>query len=107
MVDLKCNVKSCYYNEDNLCSKGDITVGGRNASESRDTRCESFSYNGEGKGFFKNSICKASQSVNVDCEAGKCEYNSNYRCTAKHVDITGGCDSCDCRETACGTFREK
>lgn len=107
MVDLKCNVQSCYYNADNMCSKGDIMVGGKNASESGETCCESFSYNGDGREKFTNSTCHPSSNISVDCEAEKCEYNSNYRCTASHVDIQGGCNSCNCKETACATFIEK
>ena len=44
-------------------------------------------------------------TISIDCEAEKCMYNSNYKCTASHVDIRG-CHACDCRETACDTFRE-
>ncbi len=32
MTQLKCSVKNCMYNEEHLCSKGDITIGGRDAS---------------------------------------------------------------------------
>ena len=44
--------------------------------------------------------------ISIDCEAVKCVYNSNYKCTASHVDIKG-CGACDCGETACSTFKEK
>ena len=107
MVDLKCSVTSCVYNTDNLCSKGDIMVGGKNASQSKDTRCESFMYKREDETSYSSSTCHPCQSISVDCEAEKCRYNSNYRCTAKHVDIMGGCNSCDCKETSCATFQEK
>ena len=107
MVDLKCSVTSCVYNTDNLCSKGDIMVGGKNASQSKDTRCESFMYKREDETSYSSSTCHPCQSISIDCEAEKCRYNSNYRCTAKHVDIMGGCNSCDCKETSCATFQEK
>ncbi|MDE7013318.1 MAG: DUF1540 domain-containing protein, partial [Kineothrix sp.] len=42
----------------------------------------------------------------IDCEAVRCVYNSNYKCHAEHVDIKGY-GACDCRETACATFKEK
>ena len=107
MVDLKCSVTSCVYNTDNLCSKGDIMVGGKNACQSKDTRCKSFMYKREDETSYSSSTCHPCQSMSVDCEAEKCRYNSNYRCTAKHVDIRGGCNSCDCKETSCATFQEK
>jgi hypothetical protein len=46
------------------------------------------------------------KTISIDCEAVKCVYNSNYKCHAEHVDIKG-CGACDCRETACATFKER
>ena len=44
--------------------------------------------------------------ISIDCEAVKCMYNENYRCSAEHVDIRG-CGAKGCRETSCATFKEK
>ena len=46
------------------------------------------------------------RTISIDCEAVKCVFNTNYKCYAEHVDIKG-CGACDCRETACATFKEK
>ena len=32
MAELFCKVENCTYNGDNFCSKGDINVGGENAT---------------------------------------------------------------------------
>ncbi|MCQ2553750.1 MAG: DUF1540 domain-containing protein [Clostridia bacterium] len=104
MAELKCDAKNCVYNRDRSCSKGDIMVGGKSAHTSRETCCDSFR-NDTGD-HFKSSLEHPSQVVSIDCEAEKCEYNSGYRCHAKHVEITG-CTACDCKETICSTFKKQ
>ena len=42
MSELKCIVENCVYNKENLCSKGDIMVGGKRACCESETCCESF-----------------------------------------------------------------
>ena len=105
MADLKCTVDNCVYNSQHLCSKGDIMVGGKHACKVEETCCESFDQRREGHDSFKNSTCHPTKTISIDCEAVKCMYNANYKCTADHVDIKG-CGACGCRETACATFKE-
>lgn len=106
MADLKCAVENCVYNENRLCSKGDIMVGGKNASSCEETCCESFSQRREGQDVFKSATCHPSKTISIDCEAMRCAHNSNYKCVAEHVDIKG-CGSCGCKETLCATFAGK
>lgn len=106
MTDLKCGVENCIYNSEHLCSKGDICVGGKNACCSDDTCCESFAQQRDGMSAFTSSISHPSREIGIDCEAVKCMYNEDYKCTADHVDIKG-CGACGCRETACDTFIER
>ena len=105
MAELKCSVDNCAYNKSECCCKGDILVGGKHACCDDDTCCESFA---ESKGDrFTNALNNhPSTVISIDCEAVKCVYNSNYKCHAEHVDIKG-CGACDCRETACATFKER
>jgi hypothetical protein len=53
-----------------------------------------------------NATSHPSHIISVDCEAQKCVHNANYKCTAEHVEISG-CGACNCRETACASFRER
>ena len=106
MAELKCGVLNCSYNQEEYCCKGDIMVGGSHACDCDGTCCESFSEKREGRDSFKNSTCHPTKTISIDCEATRCVYNSNYKCTAGHVDIKG-CGACDCRETACATFEER
>ena len=66
MTQLDCTVSSCMYCKDNYCSKGDITISGKNASHPGDTCCESFQERKDGA---SNSNGHPSATVNVDCEA--------------------------------------
>ena len=104
MAELRCKADTCTYNKNEYCSKGDIMVGGKHAVESDETCCESFARKrGES---MSNATSHPSRMISVDCEAVKCVYNANYKCTAEHVDISGaGADAG--RETACRTFKEK
>ncbi len=106
MAELRCTVENCTYNKDCLCSKGDIMVGGKDARKEEDTCCESFAQRREGHDAYTSALPHGSKVISIDCQAVKCIYNSNYKCVAEHVDITG-CGACECRETACATFTER
>lgn len=106
MAELQCRVENCTYNKETFCCKGDIMVGGSHACCTEDTCCESFIQRREGADAFTNSAERPGKLISIDCDAVKCMYNNNYKCVAEHVDIKG-CGACDCRETACATFREK
>ena len=106
MAELKCAVENCTYNDQRLCCKGDIMVGGKHACDCDETCCESFAQQREGMDSFKSSVTHPSSTISIDCEAVKCIYNSNYKCHADHVDIKGS-GACDCGQTACATFTEK
>jgi len=102
---LKCNVKSCYYNEDNKCCLDTIQVEGRNAETEEGTACGSFrlrkesTTNSSGHDMPKNA-------VSVTCEARNCKYNEDCDCTAKDIGIGGG-NACTCGETKCASFEQR
>lgn len=104
MAELRCSVDNCVHNKSEYCCKGDILVGGKHACCDDDTCCESFSETKNDR--FISSTGHPSSVISIDCEAVKCVYNSNYKCTANHVDIKG-CGACNCAETACSTFQER
>ncbi len=104
MAELYCSVENCYYNDECYCCKGDICVGGEHAHREDQTCCESFRQKSDD--VFTSSLSHPSRIISIDCEAVKCVYNEDYKCQAEHVDIRG-CGASDCKETACGTFKEK
>lgn len=104
MTDLKCDVKNCAYNKQQLCSKGDIMVGGKTATSPKETRCESF--RDKDNDHFVSSFDHPSSSISIDCEATNCKHNSDYRCVSDEVTIRG-CTACSCKETLCSTFADK
>ena len=103
MTQLDCTATNCLYNKDSLCSKGDITIGGKNATRAGDTCCESFRE--KGSNTMMNSAGHASASVDIECEATKCVHNENCKCSADHIGIGGGSNACKCQETECADFR--
>lgn len=99
---LSCTARTCIYNSDEYCSKGDIQVSGEDAKQPDETCCASFrertedsSSNAEGCG------CK---TIDVTCEACKCTFNDDERCAADKITINGA-SACHCKETRCGSFR--
>ena len=101
MPALSCSAMTCVYNQNELCSKGDIRVGGSGAKSSMETCCESFK---ERQGTSaSNSMGTPSANTDIRCEAEHCQYNQNCCCSADHVDVSGAA-ACRCEETECTTF---
>ena len=103
MPALSCSATTCIYNKQELCSKGDVKIGGSNARQAGETCCESFQKRKEGQA--SNSM-NPTGMISIDCQAVKCVYNTDHRCSAERVDIRG-CGADNCRETICATFRER
>ncbi len=101
MTVLNCSATTCAYNSDELCSKGDIKVGGANAHDADHTSCESFLERREGS--MGNSLGEGSTTIGIDCEAENCSYNEKCKCIAGAVNV-GGNEACTSDETRCSTF---
>ncbi len=74
MPALSCSAMTCVYNQNELCSKGDIRVGGSEAKSSMETCCESFKERGEGTMF--NSTGCGCTKIGVDCKAQNCTFTT-------------------------------
>ncbi len=104
MPILDCSVRSCYYNHDNQCSLDRIHVEGRQADDSEGTACGSFRLK-DTDGFTNACECGRSpkDKLKVECEAVKCYFNEDCKCTAEHIGIAGS-SACTCGETECASF---
>lgn len=102
MTNLDCTVTNCVYNDEKCCCKGDIEVKGENARKTEETCCGSFVEQKEKQE--KNVVGQPAKGIEVSCEACKCEFNENYKCSAEHIGIAGK-NACSCRETECASFR--
>ena len=100
MTQLKCSVETCMYNDEHLCAKGDIMIGGHSATAPNETCCESFR---ERTGSASNTVGSASRDIQVKCKAENCVFNEEYRCSAKEIGIAGH-SACNCAETECASF---
>ncbi len=100
MTRLKCAVKNCIYNQEQLCGKGDIMIGGQDAKAPNETRCESFQ---ERRDSASNSVGHPDKEIDVKCHATNCHFNENCKCSAEEIGIAGS-NACVCSETECASF---
>lgn len=104
MTKLECSVKNCVHNADNCCCKAAIAVDGNKAKEAEQTCCASFDENKGGR--FTNLFKTPETRLDIACDAVKCIYNEEHRCTAERIDISGD-GARECTETRCNTFKAK
>jgi hypothetical protein len=101
MAEIKCTVTNCYYNKRLGCTAPTITVDGRNADESRSTKCDTFI---EQKPGMRSSVNEPKDNTPISCMAVKCVYNDDERCEATDIVINGK-NAKEPEETSCSTFR--
>ena len=104
MPALRCSAMTCIYNDGELCSKGDIRIGGSDAVHADETCCESFverKESGMSNSMAENCGCT---NIGVDCDARDCVSNEQCKCVAGAIDIEGG-DACCKEDTMCSSFR--
>lgn len=102
MTKLGCSVDSCGYNQDNLCCRRDIVVGGCQATNKYDTMCESY----KDCNHCMNSSKEPNTSLNINCDAVKCIHNDNHCCNAEHITISGSSAN-NSTQTLCSSFLAK
>ena len=103
MTKLDCTVTNCSYNENKLCKRDNITVGGQTAIKPSETVCESFYPRGTNTMTSLDSK-GPKQETNIACNAVTCVYNEGKKCTAEHIQIAG-VKAVTSGETECGSFQ--
>ena len=102
MPILDCSVKNCMHNMESRCQLDEIKVEGHSATNSSATACESFELRNNSEAY--NSTHMPDPECSIECEATKCDFNEECKCSADHIGIAGN-GACDCRETECSSFR--
>ena len=70
MTILKCSAVKCMYNDNELCSRGDIEITGANARHAEDTTCGSFrDRNSSGSAMNCTAQHCGCEKINIDCKA--------------------------------------
>ncbi len=103
MTILNCSATTCVYNENELCSRGEIEVMGADARRSDETCCGSFRERSEGAAINSSKEHCGCEKIRIDCKAEECTYNEHCKCTAAAIDIAGH-SACRCQDTKCDTF---
>ena len=100
---LSCTARTCVYNKDEYCSKGDILVEGRSATAADETSCSSFKE--RSRDTVSDAACYdcGCRTIDVDCKAQKCTFNREEKCHADKITITGSAATRSA-DTKCGSF---
>lgn len=110
MPELRCAVQTCAHNKNSLCSLDTIEVGGSNATQSKDTCCDSFrEKRTDGYTNCADGGCGcgcASERSQINCKAHDCQYNHGCSCHAGKVNVQGT-NAHKSQATQCGTFSSK
>lgn len=103
MTILKCSATTCMYNENHLCSRGEIDVMGESAHQSDETSCGSFRERNENASTNTGKEHCGCETIQIDCKAQNCTYNESCKCTAAVIDVSGP-HAAASQETKCATF---
>lgn len=103
MTNLICSVNTCSNNENNLCCRESIRVGGKDTIIANFTSCESYRRK---SGELTNSAHTPNNSLNITCEAENCVYNNCKMCEAEMVNVAG-LNALSDIQTECATFISK
>lgn len=101
MTNLDCSVRNCLFNESKRCCKGDIKVGGEEASKPDETCCGSFKE--RARDVYSNVSGQPSDRIDVKCVATNCRFNESWKCSASHIGIAGS-SAKRWEETECSSF---
>ena len=106
MTILKCSATTCAYNEDMLCSRGEINVMGDSAKSSEETSCGSFREKSQGAMNSAKNGCGC-ETIQIDCKAHNCTYNENCKCTAAAIDVAGSGARACLKKAFCKNFSNR
>lgn len=96
MPALQCNVIPCSYNRTGRCCRPSIRVNGETAHISSDTSCHSFAERTQNQMTSSISYRTPNESLSVDCDAHRCIYNQEKKCSAEAISITHGYSGTEC-----------
>lgn len=103
MTILTCSATTCVYNENRLCSRGEIEVTGEQAHRPDETSCGSFRERSMSSAQNSEKEHCGCEKIQIDCKAHECTYNEHCKCTAAAIDVEGP-NASSSSETKCGTF---
>lgn len=102
MPKLQCNVNSCASYKSGYCCRPSIHVNGVSACTKSETDCKSFAEKTQTQMISGVQYSTPNQCLSVDCDANKCMYNQNHKCSADSICISYGQSG-----TECASFKQK
>lgn len=110
MKTLRCNAKSCVYNNKEACEKDSIVVGDGNKMNN-EIKCESYTPFGSTTKSYEMAeeshiYNQTYEQPNIDCMAEQCVYNEKHNCTASAVKIDANTME-KYAQTTCETYKRR
>lgn len=107
MTQLQCDVMNCANNKDNCCCKPNIQVNGPCACGAEQTNCSSF-LDATNSAQNSTGYSMPNTSLDVDCDASNCIFNSREKCSAEQISVSAEGDKPDTpSKTECASFQCK
>lgn len=105
MNRVECEVSTCLYHNDHLCSLDKIIVEGPSANHKEETCCMSFVEQGAAGENAVGVPFDAVSETGIHCEARNCSYNEKCRCTADEIEVANYHPNASAKsDTLCATF---
>lgn len=110
MPKLMCDVKTCYYHQDEYCTKDRIKICNCCENNSHETMCDSYKLKTKQK---KNSFdtefaefASINEYLSVNCNVLDCIHNQHEICKATNIKIDGK-EAKDKNDTVCLNYASK
>ncbi len=101
---VNCKVTDCIYNDNQKCTSAGIHIGGREATDAVQTKCDTFSTK---TNIFKSMSGDHTNKTAIDCKSVECKHNDNCKCNLDAISVSCTCSACSCNsveETYCDSF---
>lgn len=95
MTNIKCNVKTCKYYNNDKCMSSEIDVGKRDAVKKEQTICETYRKKGKGSFLTEFGLLNAYSNHDICCEAKNCKYNDKCICKKDSIQINEKHKECE------------
>ncbi len=106
MPRINCSVRSCYYNQEEICGASVLNIGGIDAQITEATSCETYQERSSYNNLTQEEVNKGATDV-ILCEVNTCAYHVKQHCTLEGIEVGSLKEVESYDETDCLSFERK